>query len=346
MMFRIFMLTALSALTLANSPLHAGYSYYNGKVINTDYLPCMSVQEHFEAGMQAIQNEQWDAAETQFTIVAENFPSTPYGQEASYFLGVAQYELEEYDFANESFSNYLKSRHNPRYFMEAIEYKFRIAECFKNGAKRRFFCTKQLPKWASGTSNALEIYDEVIAALPCHELAARALFAKGNLLWSMREFRDSVDAFQMITRRFPKNELAPESYILINRVYLDQCRYEFQNPDILALAKLNTRRFQQAFPREERLAEAELDVNEIEEVYAGGLYSTGRFYERTDKPLAAAIYYQNAINRFPDTHVADLCRSRVECLAEAGIVAPSAPTQNKDDLEDLDPELNEDEDLE
>jgi outer membrane protein assembly factor BamD (BamD/ComL family) len=281
-------------------------------------------------GAQALDSCDWNESLTQFTIVSSCFSSTPYAQEAMFYIGVSYFYLEEYDLANDAFSEYLKSQSNPRLFQEAVEYKYWIAECFKNGAKRRFFGTKKLPKWASGTSMALTIYDEVVAAVPCHDIAAQALVSKGYLLWTIREYRQSVDAFQMVIRRFPKHELAPECYLYISRVYLEQSRIEFQNPDILAFAQINLKKFQLDFPREDRLCEARENVQQIQEIYARGLYDTGRFYERTCKKRAALIYYHNAIHQFPDTCVAQLCQERILCLDPVGIVPYNYPLENEE----------------
>jgi outer membrane protein assembly factor BamD (BamD/ComL family) len=306
---------ALLAIILGYSAsIQAAFTIKNGWIVDAAEVATLSVQEHFSLGLRAMESAHWQEAAKQFRIVSVNFSSTPYGQEANYYLGIAYFYLEEYDFADESFTQYLKAVNNPKFFQETVEYKFAIAEKFKNGAKRRFFGTRKLPKWASGQSNALKIYDEVVATVPSHEMAAKALAAKGRLLWSLKEYREAVDAFQLVIKRFPKHELAPECYLLITKVYLEQCKHEFQNPDLLAFAEINLRKFKHDFPREEHLKEAEADVMAIKEVYAQGLYDTGQFYERISRPRASVIYYQSAINQFPDTMIANLCRQRLEVL--------------------------------
>lgn len=301
----------MSALT---STLSAAYTLKKGRLVSVEEVARYSAQEHFAMGCEALNASDWKESAKQFHIVITNFPTTSYGQEAHYYLGVCHYHLKEYDFANESFTAYLKAQSNPRFFQETVEYKYAIAERFTEGAKRRFFGTKKLPKWACGKSMALQIYDEVVAAVPSHDIAARALVSKGCLLWQWRDYRPAVEAFQMVIRRFPKHELAPECYIYISRVFLAQCMIEFQNPDILAFAEINLRKFRHEFPREERIAEAECNVQAIKEVYAKGLYETGQFYERTCKKFAAIIYYRNAIHQFPETCIASLCRDRLCCL--------------------------------
>lgn len=294
--------------------LDAGYTIKDSKIVDTSKVATMSLDQHYNAGVAAFEVANWHEAARQFTIVSFSFPLSPYGQEAFFYLGIANYNLAEYDLADEAFSAYLEGKSNPTLFEEAMEYKFHIAEKFRNGARRRLMGTRKLPKWASGEGHAIKIYDEVIAAVPTHELAVQSLCSKGLLHWSRREYGNAVECFQLITRRFPKHELTPECYLMINRVYLDQSRNEFQNPDILALAHINTQRFHQSFPREERLGEAERDVLAIKEVYAGGLYETGSFYERVGYPNASVLYYRSAALQFPETKTAAMSASRLRTL--------------------------------
>jgi outer membrane protein assembly factor BamD (BamD/ComL family) len=306
---KVFFSIIVACATVSN--LEAAYTLKNNRLVKAEECATRPAEEHFQWGLEALQNCNWKEACIQFRIITTSFPSTPYSQEGYFYLGVCWFNLEEFDFANDAFSLYLNSKSNPRFFQETIEYKFLIAEKLGNGARRRILSTKQLPKWASGRDLALKVYDEVIAAMPSNEMAAQALYSKGCLLWKMRLFRESIDSFQMVIRRFPRHELAPECYLTINRVYLEQSQLEFQNPDILAFAQINLRKFKNDFPREERICEAEEDVMQIKEIYARGLYDTALFYERTHKLSASVLYYKNTIKQFPDTCVAEWCRLRL-----------------------------------
>lgn len=303
--------------------LDAGYVFKDGKIVDSKCVATQPLEAHYNAGVAAMEACDWQEAARQFGITACSFPLSPYGQEAAFYQGVANFRLAEYDLADQAFSQYLEAKNHPRLFEETIEFKFAIAEEFRGGARRRLLGTKQLPKWASSDTYAIRIYEEIIAAVPCHEIAVQALFSKGLLHLTRHEYAESVECFQMIIRRFSKHELAPESYLMINQVYLDQCRNEFQNPDILAFAEINTRRFAQNFPREERLERAENDVLNIKEVYAQGIYDTGQFYERIGHAEAAVLYYRNVLVQFPETQIAACSNLRIIELGYEKIEIPN-----------------------
>ncbi len=273
------------------------------------------LKEHYNLGSRYYNQKEWRKASSEFEKIIYYFPDADTAAESSYYLAICYFEMKEYDFANEEFSNYLKASQHPIFFDDAVAYKFYIAEHFKQGKKRRPFKMRYLPKWISAQDSALTIYDEVASAVPKSELALRALYAKGELLKEMREYRESIDAYQTIIRRFPKNEILPDCYLKISDLYVAQASLEFQNPDILALAELNVRKFQSDFPRDEGIVAAERSIYTIKEMYAKGLCDLGLFYERTKHPNAAAIYYQSSIEEFPDTKVSQFCRTRLNCLA-------------------------------
>ena len=300
-------------LVLGSATLQAGYTVRNGKIIQSQLAPTMPLQDHYQQGLEAINSENWPEAAKQLRIVTYHAPDSSKMADAHFFLGVAECSLDEFDAANDALSAYLKST-NPTYFKEAIEHKFYIADQLAAGKKHRLYGVRRLPKWAGGHEMAAKIYDEVIASLPSHDLAARAFYSKGLLLWKLKDYNASVETFHMLIKRFPKHELTPDSYAAISNVYVDQSGYEFQNPDILEFAKINLNRFQYAFPREERIAELEKDLLKIKETYANGLYETGQFYERIYEPRAAIIYYRKTIQQFPETQMAQRAQHRLQIL--------------------------------
>lgn len=288
----------------------------NDRTFGDSCFTVISAEEYFESGQRAMEFNNWNEAIKQFNALLRNWPNSSLCQEEVYFyMGQAYYKLGEYDFANESFTNYLKVKSSPEFFEEAISYKFSIAEQFRGGARRRPFAAQHFPKWLSANQEALDIYDEVIAAMPSHHLAALSYFYKGCLLWRLKEFGQAVESYQMLIRRFPKHELAPAAYLNITKVFLDQSQREFQNSDLIALAEINLKKFRSEFPRDEYVGVAEQEVARIKEVYACGLYKTAYFYERVGKPRASIIYYENAILQFPSTDIAKHCRSRLSRLA-------------------------------
>lgn len=300
------------------SSVEGAWVIQNGQLKNAEKIATMSLPEHYAIACRAYELHDWNAAASHFCIVCTNFPKSSVAAESAFFQGICLYELGELEFSNEAFNNYLANS-QPKYFQETMDYKFAIANEFCSGARRRFFGSKQMPKWLSARNLCVQIYDEIIQSMPCHEYAAQSLWAKGLLLWEDCAYQDTVDTYQTLIRRFPKHELTPQAYVAINQVYLAESEWEFQNPDLLPLAEINLKKFKQEFPRDERVAAAEVDLLSLKESYACGLWKTGKFYEGQGKCGAAIIYYMNAVKQFPSTKIAEKCQQRLQSLQNANL---------------------------
>ena len=307
-------LILFSIFFIAPLDVHAAYTYKNGKLMKSQEVATMSVQEHYSAAMDAYQKQNWDEVVHQSLIVIKNFSTTAFANEILFYLGVAYFHTGELEYSNKFLTNYLKKQTAPKFFEEAIQYKFRIAEQFHRGAKKHILGWESMPKWVPARAEALRIYDEVITALPHHELSAHALFGKAKLLIKDDEYKSSIETYQTLIRRFPKHPLAAESYIGIGEVYLIQSQMQYPDQDFLDLSEINLRKFRHDFPGEEKLKVAEKMFLDMKEVYASDLYETGRFYERTKKPHAAYIYYMRILEKYPETKTCELVNKRLSRL--------------------------------
>lgn len=276
-----------------------------------------SVQEYNSALQQAIAGGDWWAVIDYADIISYNFPTTPFAQEASYIMGEAYYKLNQLEYANDCFTAYLNHVSSPKHFEEAIEYKFNIAEQFAHGAKKRLFGSIKMPAWIPAKEDSIQIYDEVIAALPHSEIAIQSLLSKARIQTYCEDYKPAIETLDLLIRRFPKHDLAAEAYLEKNKVFLIQCQAQNLDPDILDLSEVNLRKFHLAFPREPRLAGAEKILSAMQEVFAQNLFETGNFFERTKKIPASVIYYNKVIAKYPTTEAAEAAREKLEILSPA-----------------------------
>ncbi len=319
---KIFLLTVL---LLGSIPLHAGMIVRKGKFIERNQYATFPQEEHYQIAMEAYEAENYPLALHHFSIVSHCFEGSPLVAWAHYYAALTYFGLEEYDYANHEFTEYLHTTTDPHHFMDALEYKFAIAEAFRSGACRRVFAQHTLPKWVKDKELAVEIYDEIIAALPNHDLTVMSLYFRGILLEELHDFREAVESFQTLIRRFPRSEYAPESHRQAIKVFKTQAEWEFQNPDLITLAEMQLEKFRAQFPKDDRLEEAACDIQEIKENYARGLLEMGSFYERRQKASASVLYYQQAIELFPETQIAMQCQQRLQLLGYGDEPPPRRP---------------------
>lgn len=302
------------ALLLFPIALFGGYSQVKGKWSDERFVPDYSVQEHYDLGRQAFDSNNWDEALTHFMVINFHFQESPFYYDAIFYAAVCYLNKTEYDLANKQFNRYVAMAGKLKHFEKVFEYKLEIADRFAQGIKKHILGIERLPKWAPAKGDALELYDEIIAALPGKEIAAQALYNKADLLKAKRQYHESIESLHTLARRFPKHSLAADSYVRVSEIYLEQSRQESQNPDLIALSQVNVQRFFKCFPSDERVNEAKKNVLAMQEVYAQSLYDTGRFYERKKKPMASSIYYEDTIRKYPGTKAATKSAERLAKL--------------------------------
>jgi len=281
---------------------------------DNEYNQETSVQDYYSLLKMSYEDRDFVALFNYCDVIIDEFANTPFVDDARYFKALGYYQSDDLSSANEEFSNYLKLSEAPKHFEDALNYKFKIAERYRNGALRRMFRMKKSPKIAPAKEDAIEIYDEIISSLPYHDLSARSLYGKGLIQILFEDYREAIETFQVLIKRFPKHECSIDAYIDIAKTYHVQCKQKNLNPEMIALAELNLKRFNDQFPGEDRIKEVESLLLEVKELFAKNLFQTGRFFERRKKKDAAIIYYKKIIVSFPKTETAQLCKKRLSKL--------------------------------
>lgn len=273
-----------------------------------------SVVEFNACLQEAITDQDWWAVVDYADLISYHFPQSPFAEETAFIIGEAYFKLDQLELANEAFTSYLNHAASPKHFEEAVQYKFTIAEQFRNGVKKPLFGSHKLPRIISGKEDALQIYDDVITTLPHHEIAVQALLGKSQIQVEFEEFKPGLETLDLLIRRFPKHDLAARAYLEKSHIYLMQCKEKSLDPALLDLADVNLSKFRLAFPRESRLSEVEADLNNMKEIFAQHLFDTGKFFEKTKKIPASLIYYSKVISKYPDTNAAKIAKIKLEDL--------------------------------
>ncbi len=263
-----------------------------------------SAQEFHALLQNAIDEKNWWAVIDYADILSYHFPSSPFSQDTALLIGEAYLSLDQPSLANQYLTVYLNQTNSPKHFEKAIEYKFHIAERFRQGEKKPLFNSHKGPKLLSTQDDALAIYDEVLATLPHSEFAARALLGKAKIQAEQEDYKPSLETLDLLIRRFPKHDLAAAAYLEKIVVYHMQCLGKSVDPALLDLADVTLRKFRTVFPRETRIKEAEEYLSKMQEIFAAHLLETSLFLKKTKKNPAAMIYFNKVISKFPNTTAA------------------------------------------
>ncbi|MFY7843135.1 MAG: tetratricopeptide repeat protein [Rhabdochlamydiaceae bacterium] len=229
--------------------------------------------------------------------------------EAWFFKGVGAFHLGEYEIANESFSNYLSLTKDSSKHKEVIAYKLKIADYFKKGGKKHLMGVQKLPRLFSSKEEALQIYEEVLQALPYDHLGGVALFHKGEMAFEAKEYKEAIEIFESVIQRFPQAPLSADSFIKIGLSYLRESLDSFPDPHNMELAVLNKNNFERSFPDHKKISVLENYLDEMQEFFAKSLFETAQFYQKRGKREASSVYYNQILKKYEKTVTAQKVRN-------------------------------------
>lgn len=276
------------------------------RISRTTYL---SAEGHFKLFEEALAANNFKEAIVQAEIIEANFKVHPLYTSSRYDVAIAYNSLNFLVEANRALTDYLAAGLSD-HFQEALALKFEIAQKFGKGEKGQYSYVKSLFTERSFPERAIEIYNEILLYAPSSDLAAYALFHKAQLEMTLYDHDESIDTFRTLIHDFIGHELLPQAYFGIAQNYY--ARYaadRSKTPDLLDLAQVNLENFESAYPSHQLAAESRQLFTDMRSSLAWELYEVGRYFERRRKPKAAALYYRQICEKYPDTPAAERCHA-------------------------------------
>lgn len=214
--------------------------------------------------------------------------------------------------AYDAFQKFLDDyRQSPR-FNDAIQQQFEIAEEAKAGKKQPslLLIPMKLDK-----SELVKLYQGVIRNSPYGRYAPYAQFAIGEVYQDDGDKMAANSAYQLVVDNYPNTKLAAEAQFRIGAISSAAARKTQDASNLnTTLDALET--YKAVNPTGERVGEAESLITEGRAAQSANSLAIAKFYERSGKVKAAAIYYNEAMKTGTGEAAAEAQR-RLAALAAA-----------------------------
>jgi outer membrane protein assembly factor BamD (BamD/ComL family) len=277
-------------------------------------LPLMmfaSEEEDFATLKDSYQNKDWNKVIIQTSDLLKKHPDSVFVKETYYFRAVAYFHKDDPDLANRNLSTFLEIEGSSRFFKEALNYKYFIAEKFENGYYGHLFGVSALPRLESMWDTAYQLYDEVAMTLPRSDIAAKATFRKAGMLRQDGQFEESIEAYTGLVRRFSTLPLAQEAYVEIAKVYKKQVKDDYLDIKCYKFALINQKRFLSAYPSSNLKVEMEEIVLDIIDLFAEDVYKSALYFEKKENVTSAVMYLKDLVGKYPKSKFAALASQKI-----------------------------------
>lgn len=288
-------------LGLSLGVIHADYIWKNGKLIDFEKTPWMQPQEHYAHVLKACDDKKWLDLIENGVVITHHFKDGPFADETRFLLAKAFLEIKDYARAHDAVADYLVGSISPKHYEEVMSMKLEIANAFATGEIKNLIGLPGIPLWIDAKGEAVKLYEEISSALPTHVLAEKAILAKSNLEFELKEYRQAISTSESFLRKYGQSSYAPLAFEKIGVSYVKLVESEFLDPDLLSLAEMNLKKFQEQFPNHTKIDDIQHNLIVMKEHFAKNMLTTGLYYKKMKKYGASRFYFEKIMQTYPET---------------------------------------------
>lgn len=280
------------------------------KFINPKYAVKDSPKEQFDWAMSFYESKDYQRAAAEFDKLTKNYEYSEYASKAQYYAGLCYENMGKFYIA---FQNYQKAIDNFPHIEnidEIIARQFNIAN---------LYAVKDSPK-VLGTDimtsldRSIEIYKKVVDNAPYGKLAEEAQYKMGEALKRSERYDEAIQAFQKILDDYPNSIFSERAqYEVAYCAYRSSLKPAYDvAPTDKAIKAFED--FAKSNKDEALFKEANKTLQRLRDKNAEKSLLTAQFYERQRHYESAIIYYQDIIDRFPDSSFVEEAKAKIESL--------------------------------
>lgn len=293
-----------------------------------------AVQEQAAAALLAQAGQAQQAGKTGraqgiYRQIVKQYPFTSSAAEAAYqnayIIRHTENDLED---AFNAFQEFIDNYRQSARFADAVERQFEIAEEAKGGKKQR---TLLLVPMKMNSSDILAFYEKIITNAPFGKYAALSQFSIAEIHQDLREKDKAIVAYQKVVDNYPGTSQASEAQFRIASIS-NVAAQRSEDASNLTTTRDALRTYMTANPTGERKQEVEQILRQVNTAEANQSLSIAKFYKRTGKTKAAAMYLNEAL-KFGSPEVSAEAR---QLLAELAAEDPEGVSESRRGLPDQD----------
>lgn len=266
-------------------------------------------KEQFEFALTFFNDKQYEDAKREFKKLIQNYPKSFEAAESQYYLGRTLEEQHSLYEAYEAYQKVVDKYPFSSRIQEIIKREYDIAEAFMSGEKR-----KALGIVLPVDNPAIEILSKVVDNSTYGPLAAKAQYKLGLVLKEMMRYYEAEDAFNKVISSYPDSEWVAPSKFQIAACRSAVSRGPEYDQGAAGEAKQKFEEFVKEHPDAVLSQEAEKNITRLKNKEAQSAYDIAVFYEKQKAYTAAKVYYEEILQKYPDTVWAKIATLRLKAL--------------------------------
>ncbi|MEN9675293.1 MAG: hypothetical protein RIS76_1189 [Verrucomicrobiota bacterium] len=278
-------------------------------------------KDQLQVAQEAFERGSYRLATKAANRVVQVWPLSDYAGPAQYLVGRC-YEARKMDErAFKSYQTVLTKYPKVRNYDEVLGRQYAIATRFLDGQRFKLF--GYIPLFRSMEKTA-KMMQEIVGNGPYYTTGPKAQLDTGTAQEKQKNYPLAVKAYEKAADRyFDRPPVASEAIFRAGKAWEKQALKAEYDQSKAGSSIALMQDFIELYPQDTRVPDARETISILRVEQSRGAYETGRFYERYKRWQAALVYYNESLQRDPNSPYAEESRRRIE------ILKPLAETQVK-----------------
>ena len=265
--------------------------------INPKYSAKDTPSAQMDWAVGFFEGKDYDRASKEFIRLVRTYPRSELAPEAQYLAGVSFELMGRAAAACESYKKLIEIYPFSPRFKDAIEREFHLAEELFGGKRLQLIGPIKVP----ALDKAIEIYQHVVDHAPYGDYGDRAQLRLGKSTLRQSRYEEANRAFQKVVDEYPNSPLVEQAKFKVAFCARQLSLKPSYDQSATDEAITWYEKFMAAHPNSDLVPQAQQSLKQLQEIKAEGLAKVARFYEVQGKAAAAAVYYRQVVDKYPDT---------------------------------------------
>jgi outer membrane protein assembly factor BamD len=268
-----------------------------------------TAREQLQVAQQAFEKQDYDLAAKAAKRVVSRWPFADYAPQAQYLVGRCYEARGKDEVAFKHYQKLLEKYPKMTNSQEVLTRQFVIANKFLGGEWRKLWGQIPIPPSMDKT---VEMYEKVIKNAPYSDVAPQAQMNIGLARERQKNYAEAVKAYERAADKYSEKEKVTADALYKSGLATIKESKTAEYDQSAAGRAINTfTDFAALYPDDKRAKETQQRIDELRAEQARGSFQTARFYEKKKKWKAALIYYNDVLNKDPNSSYAKEARERL-----------------------------------
>jgi outer membrane protein assembly factor BamD (BamD/ComL family) len=245
--------------------------------------------------------------------VVSAWPLSDYAPQAQYLVGRCEEEKKHDEAAFKAYQKLIERYPKAQNYDEVLLRQMAIANRYLAGQWFKLF---NVVPFFSSMDKTIKMYEQVIKNGPYSEVAPQAQLNIGaaHEKKMIAELSEAARAYERAADRYSGQPVGRDALFSAGVAYQKQARTAEYDQSIAAQAIATMTDFTALHPEDKRVAEAQQIVGALKSEQARGSFEIARYYEKRHRLAGARIYYNDVLDKDPNSPQAAFARQRIEAI--------------------------------